>query len=118
MKSATLGKNTSGAEVMSISKHGFWLLLANEELFVPFKEFPWFKGASVSEILKVEWPQPHHLYWPDLDVDLAIESMRSPEKFPLVSKVQHLTRGSRRRALRAGARSRSLARPSKGSVRP
>ena len=98
MKSATRGTNTSGAEVTNISKHGFWLLLANKELFVPFKEFPWFKGASVSEILNVEWPQPHHLYWPDLDVDLAIESIRSPERFPLVSKAQRVTHRASRRA--------------------
>lgn len=51
MKFETLGKDTSGAEVTNISKHGFWLLVADEELFVPFKEFPWFKEASVSEIL-------------------------------------------------------------------
>jgi hypothetical protein len=58
MKSATLGKNISGAEVTNISGHGFWLLLGDEELFVSFKEFPWFKNASISEILNVEWPQP------------------------------------------------------------
>jgi hypothetical protein len=29
----------------------------------------------------------HHLYWPDLDIDLAVESIRHPEKFPLVSRV-------------------------------
>ena len=86
MKSAALGKRTSGLEVTNISSHGFWLLLADEELFVPFKEFPWFKNASVSEILKVEWPQPQHLYWPDLDVDVAVESIRHPKKFPLISK--------------------------------
>ena len=49
-------KSTSGAEVTNISRHGFWLLVADEELFVSFKEFPWFKDASVSEILNVEWP--------------------------------------------------------------
>lgn len=98
MKSGMLGKNTSGAEVTNISKHGFWLLVADEELFVPFKEFPWFKDASVSEILKVEWPQPHHLYWPALDVDLDVESIRHPEKFPLVSKGSHTTRRSSRPA--------------------
>jgi hypothetical protein len=54
MKCATLGKNTSDAEVTNISKHGFWVLVADEELFVPFKEFPWFKDASVSETLNVE----------------------------------------------------------------
>jgi len=40
MKSATLGKSTSGAEVTNISGHGFWLLVDDEELFVSFKEFP------------------------------------------------------------------------------
>ena len=86
MKSAKLGKSTSTAEVTNVSKHGFWILLSDEELFVPFSQFPWFKDAPVSQLLNVEWPQPHHLYWPDLDVDLAVESIRDPEKFPLVSK--------------------------------
>ena len=54
--------NISGAEVTNISKHGFWVLLTDQELFVAFKTFPWFKGASVEEIINVEWPQPHHLY--------------------------------------------------------
>ncbi|ALA57263.1 DUF2442 domain-containing protein [Nitrospira moscoviensis] len=94
MKSATLGKRTSDAEVTNISRHGFWLLLADEELFIPFKEFPWFKDASVSEILKVEWPHPDHLYWPDLDVDVAVESIRHPEKFPLLSKQPRRTKRS------------------------
>jgi hypothetical protein len=92
MKSATLGKSISGAEVTNISRHGFWILVADEELFVSFKEFPWFKDASVSEILNVERPQSHHLYWPDLDVDVAVESIRHPEKFPLISKKMSLTR--------------------------
>ena len=96
MKSAALGKSTSQAEVTNISRHGFWLLLADEELFVPFKQFPWFKNAPVSDILNVEWSQPHHLYWPDLDVDLAVESIRHPEKFPLVSKMYRLTPRSTR----------------------
>ena len=92
MKSATLGKSTSDAEVTNISKHGFWLLVADEELFVPFKEFPWFKDASVAEVLNVERPHPHHLYWPDLDVDLAVESIKHPEKFPLISKISRPAR--------------------------
>jgi hypothetical protein len=86
MKSAKLGKSTSPAEVTNVSRHGFWIFLGDEELFVPFSQFPWFKDAPVSQLLNVEWPQPHHLYWPDLDVDLAVESIRHPEKFPLVSK--------------------------------
>ncbi len=98
MKSATLGKSISGAEVTNISSHGFWLLVADEELFVSFKEFPWFRDVSVSEILNVEWPQTHHLYWPDLDVDIAVESIRHPEKFPLISKELRPTKRSSRPA--------------------
>ena len=86
MKSTKPGKNTSEAEITNISKHGFWILLGEEEMFVAFSEFPWFKDAPVAKILNVERVQPHHLYWPDLDVDLAVESIRHPERFPLVAR--------------------------------
>ncbi|MGH8564925.1 MAG: DUF2442 domain-containing protein [Gammaproteobacteria bacterium] len=69
-----------------MSKHGFRLLLDDEELFLPFTEFPWFKDAPIGKLLNVERPRAHHLYWPDLDVDLAVESIRHPEQFPLVAK--------------------------------
>ena len=86
MKSKPLGKSTSDIEVTNISQHGFWLLVDGKELFVPSKEFPWFKEAAVSSILKVELPHAGHLYWPDLDIDLAVESIEHPKRFPLVSK--------------------------------
>ena len=88
MKSAALGRNTSQVEVTNVSPHGFWLLIREEELFVPFKEFPWFKEASIAEITRVELPSPHHLYWPGLDIDLAVESLEHPERYPLVSDAQ------------------------------
>jgi hypothetical protein len=74
------------AEVTNISKHGFWVLLGQEELFLPFSEFPWFKSATIEQICGVEWPSPQHLYWPQLDIDLSVESIRNPAAFPLVSK--------------------------------
>jgi len=81
-----LGTTTSAAEVTNISKHGFWLLLGEEELLLPFAQFPWFKSATVEQITEVERPSPEHLYWPSLDVDLSVESIRKPEEFPLVSR--------------------------------
>jgi hypothetical protein len=39
-------------------------------------------------LLNVELPSARHLYWPDLDVDIAVESIDHPERFPLVSKVR------------------------------
>lgn len=83
-----LGTHISQVEVLGLSKHGFWLLFdEKEELFVPFSEFPWFRKASVGQLFHVERPQPHHLYWPELDIDVHVDSIRHPEQFPLVSQV-------------------------------
>jgi hypothetical protein len=88
MKSAIPGVNISPVEVTNISPHGFWLLLADEELFLPFSEFPWFRDVTIDKILHVELPSPNHLYWPDLDVDLAVASIRHPDRFPLISQIR------------------------------
>jgi hypothetical protein len=61
-------------------------MLGIEELFVPFSQFPWSKDAPIAKLMNVERPQPHHLHWPDLDVDLAVDSILRPEKFPLVAQ--------------------------------
>lgn len=87
MKSATRGKRISATEVTNVSKHGIWIFIDGRELFAPFKLFPWFKKASIAEILDVERQGPDHLYWPKLEVDLAIRSLEHPEQFPLVSRV-------------------------------
>ena len=86
MTSGAPGKNTSTVEVTHTSQHGFWLLLGDKELFLSFEKFPWFRDAGAQAIHHVEWPQPHHLYWPELDIDLAVETIEHPENFPLVSE--------------------------------
>jgi hypothetical protein len=80
------GSTTSAVEVTHISKHGFWLLLGDEELLLPFEQFPWFRSATVEQISEVEHPSPDHLYWPHLDVDLSVQSIRHPDAFPLVAR--------------------------------
>ena len=81
------GSATSTAEVTNISKHGFWMLIDDDELFLPFDEFPWFKQATVEAILRLERPTPEHLYWPELDIDLALDSIKHPERYPLKSQL-------------------------------
>ncbi len=88
MKSAKLGKRTSPVEVTNVSVHGFWILIENKEHFLPFEQFPWFRDAAIAQLVNVELPSAQHLYWPDLDVDLAVESIDFPERFPLISKVR------------------------------
>ena len=87
MNSEQLGKTVSDVEVTNISTHGIWLLVGEREFFLSYEDFPWFKEVPIGNILRVEQPTPGHFYWPDLDVDLSIESIEHPERFPLKAKV-------------------------------
>lgn len=112
MKSAAPGPSTSPVEVTNVSTHGFWIFIGERELFVAFRDFPWFKEASIGAITQVELPSPHHLYWPALDVDLAVESIEQPEKYPLVSQARSdkaLQPTSRARSSRTKSKKRSRA---------
>jgi len=84
-------------ELTNVSPHGMWLLVDERELFLPFDAFPWFRKASIAQLFPwfrkasiaqlacIERPTPDHLRWPDLDVDLSIDSIDHPERYPLVS---------------------------------
>lgn len=82
------GTATSEVEVTNISRHGFWILLGERELFLPFDEFPWFREAPVSHIVEVEVQGRGHLHWPALDVDLTVESIEHPERYPLKARLR------------------------------
>jgi hypothetical protein len=87
MKSAALGNGTSAPiEILSVTAHGVWLIVDDREYFLSYVDFPWFKEARIGAILNVESPHTGHLYWPELDVDLAVRSLEDPAAFPLVAK--------------------------------
>lgn len=86
MKSEIAGKNTLEVEVTNISVHGFWLLLGENEFFLPFNDFPWFKDARISEISDVSLLNDQHLFWEKLDIDLTLNMIQNPQNYPLISK--------------------------------
>jgi hypothetical protein len=81
-----LGLDTSQPEITHVSAHGFWLILDDEELHLPFALFPWFKSATIAQLTVIERPSENHLYWPDLDIDLALDSIKHPENYPLIAQ--------------------------------
>ena len=85
-KSEKPGVATSGPEVTEVTSTGFRLLLAGREWFLSFQDFPWFTGAPAWKIRNVEQVSVDHLHWPELDVDLSVESIDDPEAFPLIWK--------------------------------
>jgi hypothetical protein len=80
-------------EVTNVSKHGLWLLIDEKEVFLPFEKFPWFQDAPIGKVVHVELPSAQHLYWPELDVDLEVESVLYPERYPLVSRMHEAGEG-------------------------
>jgi hypothetical protein len=70
--------------------------------------------TAIRQVLNVERPARHHLFWPDLDVDLEVDSLRHPNLYPLVSRAgikQHAVREPVARATTVKKRKR----PSKRS---
>ena len=86
MKLETVGKDISEIEVLNISIHGFWLYVNDKEYFLPYDQYPWFKNASINEIFDVQLLHKSHLHWPQLDVDLEINSLENLDQYPLVYK--------------------------------
>ena len=85
-KSESIGGGTLGAEVLNISPHGFWLMVGGREYFLEFDRFPWFRRASIEDLCGVEVLHHDHLYWPRLDVDLDLDRIEHPERYPLVAR--------------------------------
>jgi hypothetical protein len=84
MNSSQPGTSISPSEVTNIEPLGFWILLDNKEYFVPFDDYPGFKGASIQQIFNMQRLSPTQLHWPDLDADIEIEALEQPEHYPLV----------------------------------
>lgn len=77
-------KNISAkAEIQNISDQGIWLLVNGREFFMPFTEFPWFLKATIEQIYDLQFFHGNHLHWPALDIDIDVQSLKSPELYPL-----------------------------------
>ena len=118
MKSDSIGTATSGAEILNVSPHGFWLLVGEKEYFLDFDHFPWFRRATLEQLFRVELLHEEHLYWPHLDVDLDLDRIERPDNFPLVAEVERAGEqdGAAKRS-QSGKPGGSQASPAAGSSR-
>ena len=80
------GTSIFPVELSNVSSHGVWVLVGEEEFFLPFVNFPWFRAATIEQLSAVERPTADHLQWPLLDIDVSVQSIRDPAAFPLVSR--------------------------------
>lgn len=73
---------TSKIEI-NLTPNGLWLLIGEKEYFLSYKDYPWFMDATISEIYNVRLLRHSHLHWENLDIDLDLDCLKNPEKYPL-----------------------------------
>lgn len=56
------------------------------DYFLSYNRIPWMKDASIRSVLNVQKEGRFAIVWPDLDVDLEIDSLKHPERYPLIMK--------------------------------
>jgi len=72
--------------VLTINSQGMMLSVQGQDYFVSYNRVPWLLDARVSSALNVRMSGPRAIEWPELDVDLEIDSLKHPERYPLVMK--------------------------------
>ena len=83
MNSSVSGKNILAYEVTNISRKGFWLLVDDKEYFISYSQYPEFLEMNLNQIFNVKSIDLKQFHWSDKDIDIDIESLKTPETFPL-----------------------------------
>ena len=78
------GIGTSDYEATNNEPSGFWVLVDDQEYFIPFADYPVFKDAKISQLFNMARLSPTQLHWPDLDADIEIEALKRPEHYHLI----------------------------------
>ena len=82
----SLKKNGMPIYVKNITSTGLELHLNNEDFFIPFIRVPWFQQAKVEDVFNVRMNGLDEIRWDKLDIDLDVNSLKYPEKYPLIMK--------------------------------
>ena len=72
------------ASVLMINSQGVYLSVCGHDYFLSYNRVPWMRDASINEVLDVQMSGRNAIAWPALDVDLEIDSLRHPERYPLI----------------------------------
>lgn len=68
--------------VTRVSSRGIWLKTPDRKFFLSYYDFPWFKNKPMQAVLHVKELTPGEFYWPEINVNLGVDTLRSPHRFP------------------------------------
>ena len=88
----TLKNNTNSTlvDVLMINDRGLMLSVMGQDYFLSYNRVPWMRDATINEVLDVRMSGKNAIEWPKLDVDLEVDSLRHPERYPLLIKRNEL----------------------------
>ena len=80
--------NTNGTSVsvLMINAQGIMISVGGQDFFLSYNRIPWMREASIKDVLDVQMCGSEAIEWPNLDVDHEIDSLRHPERYPLLIK--------------------------------
>ena len=82
--------NSTLAGVLMINDRGIMISVQGQDYFLSYNRVPWMKDATINEVLDVRMSGKNAIEWPKLDVDLEVDSLRHPERYPLLIKRSEL----------------------------
>jgi hypothetical protein len=86
MKSSKHGE-TILVSVENITPFGIWLFMKDKEYFLSYKNYPYFGTKLLGLFRMWNYYMGFICTRPALDIDLEIDNLENPEKYPLISKV-------------------------------
>ena len=76
----------SVADVLMINDRGIMISVEGQDYFLSYNRVPWMREATINDVLNVRMSGKNAIEWPQLGVDLEIDSLRHPERYPLLIK--------------------------------
>ena len=73
-----------------INDRGIMISVQGQDYFLSYNRVQWMRDATINEVLDVRMSGNNAIEWPKLQVDLEVESLRHPERYPLLIKRNEL----------------------------
>lgn len=80
------GLQNTSVSVLMINAQGIMLSVQGNDFFISYNRVPWLRDARISDVLNVRMSGRSAIEWETLGVDLEIESLKHPERYPLIMK--------------------------------
>jgi hypothetical protein len=77
---------STSVSVLMINGQGIMISVCGQDYFLSYNRIPWMREASINDVLNVQMCGNEAIEWPSLNVDLEIDSLRHPERYPLLIK--------------------------------